>query len=98
MPSYIEKAEEITLPVIALRGTVAFPAVTLNFEPSDDDASHAAKAAGAGNSFIFLTSYTDIADRQDDEFPYYSVGTVAKIKQMLRTPEGRFFYALWSWS
>ena len=89
MPSYIEKAEEITLPVIALHGTVAFPAVTVNFEPSDDDAAHAAKAAGAGNSFIFLTSYTDAPNEEDAEFPYYRVGTVAKIKQMLRTPEGQ---------
>ena len=89
MPSYIEKAEEITLPVIALRGTVAFPGATLNFEPSNEDASCAAKAAGAGNSFIFLTSYTDIAEKQDDELPYYHIGTVAKIKQMIRTPEGQ---------
>ncbi len=89
MPSYIEKIEEITLPVIALRGTVAFPGATLNFEPATDDAAHAARAAGAGNSFIFLTSYTDIAEAPDDEYPYYHVGTVAKIKQMIRTPEGQ---------
>ena len=57
MPSYIEKAEEITLPVIALRGTVAFPAMTVNFEVGNNDAAQAAKAAGSGNSFIFLTSY-----------------------------------------
>ena len=88
MPSYIEKAEEITLPVIALHGTVAFPAATLNFEVSDEDAAHAAKAAGAGNSFIFLTAHADTAP-ENEEFPYYRVGTVAKIKQMLRTPEGQ---------
>ena len=36
MPSYIEKAEQINLPVIPLRGAVAFPAIAINFEISDD--------------------------------------------------------------
>lgn len=91
MPSYIEQAEEITLPVIALRGTVAFPAATVNFEPADKDALNAAKTAGAGNACIFLTSYTDTEQdkKTDSSFPYYHVGTVAKIKQMIRTPEGQ---------
>ncbi len=91
MPSYIEKAEEITLPVISLRATVAFPALTLNFEPGDEEALNAAKVAGAGNSLIFLTSYNEDAEEAapDTTFPFYRTGTVAKIKQMLRTPEGQ---------
>ena len=90
MPSYIEKVEEITLPVIALKGTVAFPAITVNFEATEEDAAEAARAAGSGNSFIFLTAYKDRTDKNGEEaFPYYRVGTVAKIKQMLRTPEGQ---------
>ncbi len=90
MPSYIEKIDEITLPVIALRGTVAFPAVTVNFEPNDEEAEAAAKLAGNGNAFIFLTTYRDYREEGDlNEFPYYTVGTVAKIKQLLRTPEGQ---------
>ncbi|MBQ8309815.1 MAG: endopeptidase La [Clostridia bacterium] len=88
MPSYIEKAEPVTLPVIALRGTVAFPLITVNFEAGDEEASAAAKAAGAGSSFLFLTSYTDEGESLDVEFPFYTFGTVVRIKQMLRTPEG----------
>ncbi|MBQ9806570.1 MAG: endopeptidase La [Clostridia bacterium] len=91
MPSYIEKAEEITLPVIALRGTVAFPAMTVNFEVGNNDATQAAKAASSGNSFIFLTSYNETTQKENAShpFPYFHVGTVAKIKQMIRTPEGQ---------
>ncbi len=88
MPSYIEKIEEITLPVVALRGTVAFPAMTVNFEPSDEDAIQAAQAAASANAYLFLTSYDDVC-AEDEPFPYYRVGTVAKIKQMLRTPDGK---------
>ncbi len=89
MPSYIEKAEAVTLPVIALRGTVAFPMITVNFEASDDEAAAAAKSAAAGTSFLFLTSLRDSEeDNTEEEFPYYHVGTVVRIKQMIRTPEG----------
>ena len=89
MPSYIEKIEELTLPVVALRGTVAFPAVTVNFEPSDEDAAQSAQAAATGNTFLFLTSYDELLSPETEPFPYYRVGTVAKIKQMLRTPDGK---------
>ena len=71
MPSYIEKVEATTLPVIALRGTVAFPTITVNFEATDSDASAAAKAAAAGSAFIFLTSYRELPDDADEEeFPF----------------------------
>ena len=91
MPSYIEKAEEITLPVIPLRGTVAFPSMTVNFEASEAEAAQAAGAVNGGNSFLFLTTYNDTALKSATPplFPFYEVGTVAKIKQMLRTPEGQ---------
>ena len=90
MPAYIEKAEPVTLPVIALRGTVAFPQMTINFEAGDESAATAAKAAAASSSFLFLTSYNEYLEGGEElEFPYYRFGTVARIKQMIRTPEGQ---------
>lgn len=90
MPSYIETAKEATLPVIPLRGMVSFPTVIINFEVGDDDAAEAAKEAATGGALLFLVSYKDDVDEEknDEEFPFYRVGTVAKIKQMLRSPEG----------
>ncbi len=92
MPSYIEKAEQLNLPVIPLRGVVAFPAITINFEISDEADLAAAKIAGTGSSLIFLTSYSELPKKKPDtngSFPFYTVGTVAKIKQLLRAPEGQ---------
>ena len=90
MPAYIEKAEPVTLPVIALRGTVAFPQMTINFEAGDESAATAAKAAAASSSFLFLTSYNEYLEGGEElEFPYYRFGTVVRIKQMIRTPEGQ---------
>ncbi len=92
MPSYIEKAEQINLPVIPLRGTVAFPAITVNFEINDEASVAAARIAGSGSSLIFLTTYSEHPSKRkknSGDFPFYTVGTVAKIKQLLRTPEGQ---------
>ena len=90
MPGYIENTEPVTLPVIALRGTVAFPKMTINFEAGDESAATAAKAAAASTSFLFLTSYNEYLEGDEKpEFPYYRFGTVVRIKQMIRTPEGQ---------
>ncbi len=90
MPSYIETAKEATLPVIPLRGMVSFPTVIINFEAGDDAAAEAAKEAATGAALLFLVSYKDNTDEdhKDEEFPFYRIGTVAKIKQMIRSPEG----------
>ena len=90
MPGYIENTEPVTLPVIALRGTVAFPKMTINFEAGDESTATAAKAAAASTSFLFLTSYNEYLEGDEKpEFPYYRFGTVVRIKQMIRTPEGQ---------
>ncbi len=90
MPSYIEKAEQITLPVAVLHGAVAFPSVPINFEVLDEISSVGVKTAGAGNAFIFLVSSSDhlTASATPEVSRLYRVGTVAKIKQLLRTPDG----------
>ena len=68
MPSYIEKAEQVTLPVIALRGTVAFPMITINFEAGNEIFAAAAKTAAAGSSLLFLTSYKENDEDSIEDF------------------------------
>ena len=90
MPEYIEKDEFVTLPVIALRGTVAFPKITLNFEAGDESAITAARIAAASSSLLFLTAVNEFLEEDVDvDIPYYRYGTVARIKQMIHTPEGK---------
>ena len=59
MPSFIEKAEQISLPVAVLHGAVAFPSVPINFEVLDEVSSVGIKTAGANNAFIFLVSVAE---------------------------------------
>ncbi len=91
MPAYIEKDRQLELPVIPLQGIFAFPSITVNFEVLEESGINAAKAAEETASHIFLTNYTQPGEKRDrhDRFPFYSVGTVAKIRQLIRTPEGR---------
>ena len=56
MPQYIEKAEKMTLPLITLRDTVAFPGALLNFELTDESDIRAAKAASATSGLVFLVT------------------------------------------
>ncbi len=86
--SIIEKVENLTLPIVALRGIVAFPAVTINFECTEDEALAAANAALETDSYVLFLSKKNTGDPESFEDSLYRVGTVAKIKQSVKTPEG----------
>jgi len=88
MPKYIEKVESLTLPVIALKGSVAFPAVSLSFELSDDICIRAAEAAFETDSFVLISTVVDLDCEKITPSGLYRVGTVSKIKQSLKTAEG----------
>jgi ATP-dependent Lon protease len=89
MAHYIEKLEKLTLPLVVLNGTVAFPAITVNFELSDKSNVAAIEAANNVNSFIFIVSKKQISNDPIDVSKIFTVGTVAKIKQSIKTPEGK---------
>lgn len=88
MPNYIEKAESMTLPVIALKGIVAFPAITINVEITDDESIKTVKKANEHGSYLLFVTAKEIKDPPYTAEDLYSVGTVVKIKQSLMTQEG----------
>lgn len=90
MRKYIEKIERLSLPIIPLRGIVAFPGVTLNFEITHELGIKAAEAAFETDSMVLLCATKELIDDSEEITPddLYRVGTVAKIKQSVKTPEG----------
>ena len=88
MPRYIEKIEKLTLPVVALRGAVAFPAVTLSFEVDDELCINAAEAAFETDSFVLICATKTTQDKKLTAKELFTTGTIAKIKQSVKTPEG----------
>lgn len=98
MSQYIEKADKISLPLIALRDTVAFPASLLNFELTEEIDVRAAKAASTTGGLVVLV--TEVPEEQEFLAPegeqteenapapaLFSVGTVVRIKQLVKTPD-----------
>ena len=88
MAKYIEKTEEVTLPVIALRGAVAFPGVTLSFELEDELCISAAEAAFETDTPVIICALTDFSSPTVTPARLARVGTVSKIKQSVKNPEG----------
>ncbi|MBR6708467.1 MAG: endopeptidase La, partial [Clostridia bacterium] len=82
-------------PVLPLYGMVAFPAINLSLETSSDMATEAVSAANEGNSYILLLACREpnIDRTPTKKEKYYEVGTIAKIKQAIKTSGGYRFIA-----
>ena len=83
MPRYIEKVESLTLPVIPLRGVVAFPSIPVNFELEREISKKACQAALASNMLVFLLTQKDTSVDDPSDNDFYKTGCVAQIKQTL---------------
>ncbi|HHV38034.1 MAG TPA: endopeptidase La [Tepidimicrobium sp.] len=80
--------ESKTLPLIPLRGMTVFPHMVIHFDVGRDKSIKALDKAMVDDSLIFLCTQKDakVEDPTTDEF--YHIGTIAKIKQMLKLPGG----------
>ena len=88
MSRYTEKAERLTLPVIALRGIVAFPSIPINFELEREISKNACHAASENDMLVFLLTQKDSNVDDPTEKDLYPVGCVARIKQTLHKAGG----------
>jgi len=88
MARFIEKVEKLTLPVIPLRGMVAFPSVPINFELERDMSKKACDASLNADMYVFLVAQKDLRCEVPERKDLYTVGCVAKIKQTLKKPDG----------
>ena len=74
------------LPLIPLRGISIFPYMVLNFDVGREKSINALEKAMINNQLIFLSAQkeaeTDLPTAED----FYEIGTIAKIKQMLKLP------------
>ena len=76
----------LVLPLIPLRGLTIFPNMVLHFDIGREKSINALEKAMINDQYIFLVTQkdetTDLATRED----FYEIGTIARIKQMLRLP------------
>ena len=78
----------MTLPVIPVRGVVAFPGANISFELSEDIAVKAAESAFDTDSPALICTYREMDGESALPDGLFRTGTVCKIKQSLKTPDG----------
>nr|WP_312214959.1 endopeptidase La [Clostridioides sp.] len=77
---------EHELPLIPLRGLSIFPYMILNFDIGRELSLKALDEAMLGEDLIFLTSQKEADVDEPTEEDFYHVGTICKVKQMIRLP------------
>ena len=81
--------EPIRLPLLALRGLNVFPGMLLTFDVERSASLGALSAAEKRNQMIYLVSQRDLSVDLPEAPDLYDVGTVCRIRQMLRQPQSR---------
>ncbi len=78
----------MTLPVLSVRGTVAFPAVPMSLDIIRPLSLKALAAASKGDGRILLLTQKDSTLDEPGVHDFYRIGTVCTIKQAGPMPEG----------
>ena len=82
-----QRKEELqVMPLIPLRGLTVYPNMVINFDVGREKSILALERAMMMNQTVFLTSQKDIDTDLPTTKDFFHVGTVAKVKQMLKLP------------
>lgn len=76
------------LPLIPLRGMSVFPHMVIHFDVGRDKSIKALEKAMVEDSLILLCSQKDAKVEEPTIDDFYHIGTIARIKQMLKLPGG----------
>ncbi len=77
-----------TLPLIAVRGIVVFPGMTIHFDMAREPFIRALRSAMQQDRRVILVTQRDTLEENPTEEDLYQVGVLAQIRQVLRTPDG----------
>lgn len=80
--------KKMVLPTIALRGMTVLPDMVIHFDINRKKSIHAVEKAMQTNETIFLLTQKDIDTANPVQDDLYSVGTVAKVKELIKLPKG----------
>ncbi|PAV27707.1 endopeptidase La [Virgibacillus profundi] len=80
--------ETIQLPLLPLRGLLVFPSMVLHLDVGRDKSVQALEKAMMGDQTIFLAAQKKVSLNDPEPKDIYQIGTLAKVKQMLKLPNG----------
>jgi ATP-dependent Lon protease len=81
-----ESQKPNVLPLLPLRGLVVFPHMILHFDVGRPKSVKALEEAMMKDQLVFLSAQKEPGEEDPEKDNVYPVGTIAKIKQMLRLP------------
>ncbi len=82
------KKKEIIVPLLPLRGLLVYPTMVLHLDVGREKSVQALEKAMVDDHLIFLTTQKDISIDEPSEDDLYGMGTLTRVKQMLKLPNG----------
>jgi ATP-dependent Lon protease len=84
----ISKLKVRRLPLLPLRGLLVYPSMVLHLDVGRDKSVKALEKAMVDDSMILLCSQSEINIEEPSMEDIYRIGTIAKVRQMLKLPNG----------
>lgn len=79
---------KLQIPLLPLRGLLVFPSMVLHLDVGRDKSVNALEKAMMDDHIIFLAAQKESANDEPNTDDIYRIGTLAKVKQMLKLPNG----------
>jgi ATP-dependent Lon protease len=90
MEVFAVKKKELVVPLLPLRGLLVFPTMVLHLDVGREKSVKALEKAMVEEHIILLTSQKDVSIDEPDMDDLYKMGTLARVKQLLKLPNGTF--------
>lgn len=80
--------ERTSLPLLPLRGILVFPGMVLHLDVGREKSIQALEKAMVDENLILLSTQRELQIENPEPKDIYSVGTIVKVRQMLKLPNG----------
>ncbi|WP_080874216.1 endopeptidase La [Oceanobacillus timonensis] len=81
-------ANYFKMPLLPVRGLIIFPSMVLHLDVGRDKSIASLEQAMQADQYIFLASQKKMNSDDPDPSDIYNIGTVAKVKQITKLPNG----------
>ncbi|MBP2000421.1 ATP-dependent Lon protease [Paenibacillus shirakamiensis] len=82
------KAKNRRFPLLPLRGLLVYPSMVLHLDVGRDKSVKALEKAMVDDNLILLCSQSEVNIEEPTQEDIFRIGTVAKVRQMLKLPNG----------
>ncbi|WP_025680826.1 endopeptidase La [Paenibacillus massiliensis] len=84
----LSKTKGRRFPLLPLRGLLVYPSMVLHLDVGREKSVKALEKAMVENNLILLCSQSDVNIEEPTQDDIFKIGTVAKVRQMLKLPNG----------